>query len=977
MPTFFLDHNTDMALRPLGTPNSGFRPGQLGALHAAVSHFSVYEEPAILSLPTGYGKTAVMMALPFILGAARVLVVEPSDVLRRQTAAHFASLSTLRKLRLVNPELANPLVKSQKGRPISTEEWNALIDNDVVVSTPASTSPLNLPQSPQDLFDLVIFDEAHHAPAETWAAYIKHYVGARFVFLTATPFRRDKKVIPGRLAYSYPVSKASRESAFGRVRFRSAVVQNDHDEDEIDRSIVQTAVAQLREDRDAGFDHRLFARAASIKSARRLVDLYIAEGVRVAAVDSQTSKKRQDEVEDALLAGGLDGIVCVDMFGEGYDFPKLKIAALHAPHRSLVPTIQFIGRFARTNDVSTGDATLIASESRLRDATSKLFEEGVDIANLIDEAAREALADGTVDRGILEVLKTKIQVESDYDSVSPLSLELYAHTRIFECSAAPDFDLFGPVIGRKLKMAKQWMSENGLITLLLTVDNEPPNWATSDVLINVRHDIFLLAYNTATNLCFIGSTRRTDRLYIDLMQTVCKNQHRPISYESTRRATAGLTDLKFYNVGLKNTAINTQAESYRVLTGPRAERAVTAGDGRSFVQGHFFGSGTDGEERETIGASSSSRIWSNQRLTVSEYLDWISKLNGRLNGTEGIAASQLDLVQHSRTLRALPATVIGAGWHKTAYRHAPRVRYRRTDDPTWQFHQITDMEISSFVVHGQELSFSIESGVDRLPFIFSLAGGQLIRADGAGWECEVMSHHDDWIDMPTWLSLNPPAFFGADKSSFQGMNSNPPPRTVATRLADADSEAIDWTDCAINVEFDTDASGDRATVHQFLSNRLQQQDAIVALIYDHRSGEAADFIALTRADGDSLKISLYHCKGAGGEPSGGRVNDVYEVTCQILKSVAYCDAQILANHIEHRVNPGRHVRPSSFLIGSLAETVTLLMETPANLLQFAVYGVQPGISKSQIDDHLSDLMAFSLDYVLRGGAAVASWIISN
>jgi len=209
------------------------------------------------------------------------------------------------------------------------------------------------------------------------------------------------------------------------------------------------------------------------------------------------------------------------------------------------------------------------------------------------------------------------------------------------------------------------------------------------------------------------------------------------------------------------------------------------------------------------------------------------------------------------------------------------------------------------------------------------------------------------------------------------MNSNPPPRTVATRLADADSEAIDWTDCAINVEFDTDASGDRATVHQFLSNRLQQQDAIVALIYDHRSGEAADFIALTRADGDSLKISLYHCKGAGGEPSGGRVNDVYEVTCQILKSVAYCDAQILANHIEHRVNPGRHVRPSSFLIGSLAETVTLLMETPANLLQFAVYGVQPGISKSQIDDHLSDLMAFSLDYVLRGGAAVASWIISN
>jgi hypothetical protein len=52
-----------------------------------------------------------------------------------------------------------------------------------------------------------------------------------------------------------------------------------------------------------------------------------------------------------------------------------------------------------------------------------------------------------------------------------------------------------------------------------------------------------------------------------------------------------------------------------------------------------------------IGANSSSRIWSNRRLTVSESLNWISKLNVRLNGTAGIAPSQLDLLQHSRTLR--------------------------------------------------------------------------------------------------------------------------------------------------------------------------------------------------------------------------------------------------------------------------------------------------------------------------------------
>jgi hypothetical protein len=927
-------------------------------------------------LPTGYGKTAVIMALPFVLSAKRLLVVEPSDVLRRQTAAHFGSLSTLRKLHVLTDGTPNPVVKGRKGRPATVEEWAELEGCDVVVSTPGSTSPVYEPRSASDLFDVVIFDEAHHAPADTWKAYLDHYPAARFAFLTATPFRRDKKAIPGRIAYSYPVSRASKESAFGKVSFRPAIVQNDQDEDETDRAIARAAIQQLRADRAAGFDHRLFARAASIKSAQSLVDLYTAEGAAVAAIGSHISKRRQDQTEEALLGGQLDGIVCVDMFGEGYDFPKLKVAALHAPHRSLVPTLQFIGRFARTNDVATGDATLIAPVGRLRDATLKLFQEGVDIAQLIDAAAQEQIAAGAVDRQILDVLKTKIQAESDYDAVSPLSLELYAHARVFECAAPPNFSQFGAIIGRKLKLAKQWMSDDGLITLLLTVDHEPPNWATSDVLVNVRHDAFLLAYNEATKLCFIGSTRRTDRLYIELMQTVCADQHRPISFETTRRAAAGLGDLRFYNVGLKNTAINTQAESYRVLTGPRAERAVTAGDARAFVQGHFFGSGTDGNERETIGASSSSRIWSNQRLTVSEYLDWISKLNSRLNGDESIAASQLDLIQHSRSLRALPAVIIGGGWHKTAYRQAPRVRFRQAGNLQWTYRQITDLELTDFAIQGQQLNFAIASDDVKMPFTFSLAGGQLIQSRGVDWESEVLTHRDDWVDLATWLSMHPPAFFAADKSSFQGMNAIPPPALVAAKLADGDAESIDWDGCAIEVEFEEHKAGGRRTVHQHLGARLEADPNLEVLVYDHRSGEAADFIAITSNGDDRFRVSLYHCKGAGGAPSGGRVNDVYEVTCQLLKSVAYCEAEVLAKHVEHRVNAGRHARPSTFIKGDLDHLNAILLGTPADKIEFAIYGVQPGISKSEVDEHLTDLMAFSLDYVLRGGAAAGGWLIN-
>lgn len=978
MSDYFRIHGSSVNFKGLTAPNTGFRPGQLGAIHATVSHFSVYDEPAILSLPTGYGKTAVIMTLPFILGCRRILVVEPSDALRRQTTDSFSNLSTLKRLHAAREDIPGPLVKLQRGRPVKNDEWESLRGFDVVISTPGSTSPLLSPMAPPDLFDLIVFDEAHHAAAITWKAYLERFSGARFVFLTATPFRRDKIPIPGRLAYHYPVSKASREKAFGKVSFRPAPVVNDHDEDEIDRSVAREAVKQLRDDRAKGWDHRLFARAASIPSANRLLNIYLKEGVNVRAINSGQSRRVQEATEDALLSGSLDGIICVDMFGEGYDFPKFKVAALHAPHRSLVSTLQFIGRFARTSDAATGDATLVAPTTRLKDATAKLLKEGIDIAQLVDSVAQEEISEGQPEKKILDILKAKQVADSDYESVSLLAFELYAHTRIFECSKQPQFEQIEGVVGRRLKIAKQWISDDNLITLILTVDQEPPNWATSDVLTNIRHDLFLLAYNKATKLCFVGSTRRTEKLYLDLMDSACKDHHRPIPYQTTRRAMVGLDDLRFYNVGLRNTALNTQAESYRVLTGPRAERAVTIGDGRSFVQGHVFGSGRKGERRETVGASSSSRVWSNQRLSVAEYLDWVSILNTRFAGGGAIAASQLDLVQPTQSLSEIPAMVIGGAWNKVAYRNAPRVRLKKKSEDAWTYYQITDLELLNFSTAESKLilDFDIVSESASIPFKFSLKGGQLFQFRSTAWELEVMTRLDDYIDMPSWLTLHPPAFFSSDKSSFQGVNLMNTPALTTSAVAESDLDVLDWTGCAITTEFDVTKADGLKTVHQFLEAKILTDVNVQILIYDHRTGEAADYIAISK-DGESFKVSLYHCKGAGGIPNAERVNDVYEVACQLLKSVAYCDPAVLIEHIEHRINDGRHRRPSTFVRGTFDEMVAILQNTPANRLTFQIFAVQPGIAKSQIDAHLADLMGFGIEYVRRGGAARGAWLISE
>ena len=56
-------------------------------------------------------------------------------------------------------------------------------------------------------------------------------------------------------------------------------------------------------------------------------------------------------------------IVCVNMLGEGFDLPALKVAAIHDAHKSLGVTLQFVGRFARASGLELGDATVCRRSS--------------------------------------------------------------------------------------------------------------------------------------------------------------------------------------------------------------------------------------------------------------------------------------------------------------------------------------------------------------------------------------------------------------------------------------------------------------------------------------------------------------------------------------------------------------------------------------------------------------------------------------
>ena len=223
----------------------------MGAFWAVWSHFSCSHEPALVSLPTGAGKTALMIALSFGLKARRVLVVTPAEILRDQTADEFRSLRVFLKMEALPNDIERPKVLSNSTQLTTLQKWQDLAAFDVVTATPKTVSPAESGVSgpPKDLFDLVFIDEAHHTPANTWTALLDAFATVKCVLLTATPFRRDGRRIRAALAYHYPIGKALDAGIYRPVKYHPVTATTSKDRD---RALAKAAGRLFKKEKTLG-----------------------------------------------------------------------------------------------------------------------------------------------------------------------------------------------------------------------------------------------------------------------------------------------------------------------------------------------------------------------------------------------------------------------------------------------------------------------------------------------------------------------------------------------------------------------------------------------------------------------------------------------------------------------------------------------------------------------------------------------------
>lgn len=964
--SYFADHYSAFRYPLRGNDGEpGLRTAQLGAIHAIAAHFSIRHEPAVVTMPTGSGKTAVLLAAAFVLQAKRVLILTPSRLVREQISEEAAKLATLRDTGAIGTDVPAPRVFSTRRRVTSAEAWEAMRDFDIVVGTVPSLSPEydGIPEPPADLFDLVLVDEAHHSPARTWQSTLDHLATARRVLFTATPFRQDQREIQGRFIFTYDLRDAFREGIFGEIRYvpvRPAAGQTS------DAAIARAAEAQVEADRAEGFVHHLMVRTDSLVRAEALAEVYAAEtGLRLNIVTGSRSLRFVRKVIADLESGELDGIICVNMLGEGFNFPSLKVAAIHSPHKSLSVTLQFIGRFARTTGINLGPATFLAVPSEIKIETERLYDARAVWQEVVQNLSAARVGEEAATRELLQSFAPPVVAVEDLSDLSLYTLEPYYHVKVYQLTSAVDFT-FPVIFPPPLETVYQTVSEAHNAAIYITREISLPRWTDDDRLSIVTPDLFIFFQEPKSNLLFICASRRVDGLYAQLVQSFAAVDPRPLSLVRINRALNDLGQPEFFNVGMRNRVAGNTTESYRIVTGSNADKTIAKSDARLYHRGHVFGRATEAGVKVTLGLSSASKLWSNRSSRLPGLIDWCTTLAGRISSGRNVATgSGLDNLGVGEEVDVLPSGIIAAAWPVSLYQRPPIAEVLNGRGQTESV-QLLDFDLSidpaRSTANAVMLVLSHECGV-TFSATYSFATDRFFEPGNAADPPITVTRDRESVPLIEFLNGEMPWFYTSDLSLIDGYTLLRPAEQDYS-FDDRALEARDWT--AANVDITREfgpGRGARISVHEGLANELLSGAATV-IYYDHGTGEMADFITFETV-GEQLLIRLYHCKGATGGAPGHRVGDVYEIAGQAVKSVIWALKQRVLSHIARRFT--HSIGSHEFIRGDLTQLEALLdMITPAQI-EFEFVAVQPGLAKAGLPSGIANVLGAASDHLVRGG----------
>jgi len=873
----------------------GLRTPQIGALHALEAHWCVSEEAAIVVLPTGTGKTETMLSCLISNKIKKLLVIVPTDALRDQLSYKFSTLGILPEFDIVGKECENPIVGIMKhGFKSEAEVDNFFKQTNVVVATMnvlSSCSPEIQHHIGQSVTHLFI-DEAHHTAAKTWKRFKSRLDHCRVVLFTATPFRNDGKRLDGKMIFNFPLALAQEQGYFKPIKFKPV---SEFDRKIADKSIAELAIATLREDLNDGFDHILMVRVNKITRGEE-IKVYYDQYPEYAPVLLHSGIKPEKDLKDlvkAVIQKKHRVVICVDMLGEGFDLPELKIAAFHDTKKSLAITLQLAGRFTRVKP-NLGPATFIANiaEPQVTEDLENLYYKDSDWNLLLPDLSFKMSLEQEDFRTFLEGFK-------GFPNKFPLQAIRHPLSTIIYKTKTKTWRPLHYKSGIHKEDTYEYIysdyNDDQEVLILILGQRSYVKWAKVEDFTSMNFDIIICHFDKKAKLLFIHASN-TNSYYQKLAAAIAPESVL-LKGENIFRCFSGINRLRLFNLGVREPM--GRATNYIMRVGSDIKKTLKQTEIKKAIKSNIFGAGFEKGARSNLGCSANGRIWSMRTNNIQTWMRWCKTVAAKITD-ENIDPSLVlkgTLIPVER--ETVPEThAFSIEWPDYIYREligSTSIRYPNNEeydlwscDLTLVSQSLTEIHFKLETPGGYSLIklvlFKIE---DQMDYKFECA--QNLHIDGA-----------DATDFVEFLYKHPPLIYFVDGSFLEGNL-----YTEITQLNPTFSidniTGIDWAETNIRKESQTHLK-EKLSIQYFMLERLKLDNKYSLIMDDDDKGEVADIVAFAvDRPNNVLNIDLYHCKYAIDGSVGQRIDNFYAVCSQAQKSIKWMEnTEMLFKQLQRR-----------------------------------------------------------------------------
>lgn len=218
---------------------------------------------------------------------------------------------------------------------------------------------------------LIVIDEAHHTPSETYRKLLDYYKSenTKVLGVTATPRRTDGQGFSDIfevLVQSWSIEEFIKEGHLADVEHRKTATYNDlkdqlknipidiktNDFDEVRLEKLMSGDAYMADAVESYFRYRESYKksivfAVNIQHSKQLAGRFNAKGVKAVHIDGKTIKADRKVILDDFRNGLISVLCNVGIVTEGFDCPDAEIVQLVRPTKSITLYLQQVGRVLR------------------------------------------------------------------------------------------------------------------------------------------------------------------------------------------------------------------------------------------------------------------------------------------------------------------------------------------------------------------------------------------------------------------------------------------------------------------------------------------------------------------------------------------------------------------------------------------------------------------------------------------------------